>query len=313
MTPTSDLISAGGVQARRTPLQRALTGVVATTVTPYDAQLNLDLPALERNAELIAQHGDVIVPLGNTGEFYNLSLDEVKQVARTVTETVAGRIPVVVGVGYASPMLLDLALHAQAVGADAVMVHQPVHTHVSQAGVLRYFEQLCDRLDIPVIPYVRHSEIVSDATLAQAVRHPNMPAVKYAARDMRNAYRLVQATRDTDVVWVNGLAETWAPPFAAAGMPGFTSGLVNAAPQLSGALRDALRAGNTAEVDRLVTLLRPFEDLRAEHNHAYNVPVVKEACAQLGLSGRAVRAPLTELPQADRDRVTAILRQWEVL
>jgi len=298
---------------QRTRLQQALTGVVATTVTPYTDDLSLDLPALKRNAELISGHSDVIVPLGNTGEFYNLSLEEVKTVMGAVVETVAGRIPVVVGVGYASPIMLDLALHAQAVGADAVMVHQPVHTHVSQEGLLRYFTDLCDRLDIAVIPYVRNSDIVTDATLAQAVKHPNMPSVKYAARDLRAAYRLAQATRDEDVVWVNGLAETWAPVFAAAGMPGFTSGLVNAAPHLSSELRDALRAGNTAEVDRLVALLRPFEDLRSRHNHAYNVPAVKEACAQLGFSGRAVRAPLTEMPAADRAEVTEILRSWGVL
>ncbi|OLV16696.1 dihydrodipicolinate synthase family protein [Deinococcus marmoris] len=300
-------------QTRLSPLQQALTGVVATTVTPYDDQLNLDLPALRQNAELIAQHSDVIVPLGNTGEFYNLSLDEVKQVMREVVETVAGRIPVVVGIGYATPIALELGRHAQDIGADAVMVHQPVHTHVSQAGLVQYFGQLCDGLELPVIPYVRHSDIVSDATLAQAVQHPQMPAVKYAARDLRNAYRLVQAIRDTDVVWVNGLAETWAPVFAPIGMSGFTSGLVNAAPHLSSALRDAMRAGNTAEVDRLVALLRPFEDLRSRYNQAYNVPVVKEACAQLGLSSRAVRAPLTEMTPADREELTAILKSWELL
>lgn len=296
-----------------TRLQTALTGVVATTVTPYRDDLSLDEPALIRNAELIAQHSDVIVPVGNTGEFFNLSLDEVKRVIRVVTETVAGRIPVVVGIGYATPIAVELGRYAHEVGADAVMVHQPVHTHLSQPGLVAYFRELCGALPLPVIPYVRNSDVVSDDTLAQAVRHPNMPAVKYAARDLRAAYRLAHATRDEDVVWVNGLAETWTPVFHAAGMPGFTSGLVNAAPHLSSELRDALRAGDTAAVDRLVALLRPFEDLRARHGHANNVPVVKEACAQLGYSGRAVRAPLSDLSAAERAEVGTILRQWGVL
>jgi 4-hydroxy-tetrahydrodipicolinate synthase len=53
--------------------------------------------------------------------------------------------------------------------------------------------------------------------------------------------------------------------------------------------------------------VKAFEDLRARRNAANNVPIVKEAMAQLGLCGRTVRAPISEVPEAERAEVAALL------
>lgn len=297
------------------PLHQALSGVVATSITPFLENGEVDYPALKANAEyLVAGGADVIVPCGNTAEFFHLTVDEAKKVTRIVTETVAGRAPVITGIGYALPTALELGRYAQQVGVDAVMVHQPNQTHSSQDGVAKYIEAICDALEIGVIPYKRHSNVISDATLERVIKRPNLIAVKYAEPDVRAAQEIVSRTRDqTHVIWVNGIAESWAPAFRLAGMTGFTSGLVNAAPQLSAQFRDAMRDDNTMETQRLWELLKPFEYLRAKYSSANNVPVVKEACAQLGLSGRTVRLPLTEVPPEDAKRISEILHDWNML
>ena len=61
---------------------------------------------------------------------------------------------------------------------------------------------------------------------------------------------------------------------------------------------------------RLWSLLKPIEDLRARRGSADNVSVVKEALAQLGLCGRAVRPPITELVAGDRVEVARIIGAW---
>jgi 4-hydroxy-tetrahydrodipicolinate synthase len=53
--------------------------------------------------------------------------------------------------------------------------------------------------------------------------------------------------------------------------------------------------------------VKPFEDLRARRSAANNVPVVKEALAQLGVCGRTVRPPISEVPEAERAEVAALL------
>jgi 4-hydroxy-tetrahydrodipicolinate synthase len=300
-------------------LHQALSGVVATSITPFLENGEVDYPALKANAEyLVAGGADVIVPCGNTAEFFHLTVDEAKKVTRVVTETVAGRAPVITGIGFALPTALELGRYAQEIGVDAVMVHQPNQTHSSQDGVAKYIEAICDALSIGVIPYKRHSNVISDATLERVIQRPNLIAVKYAEPDVRAAQEIVSRTREqTHVIWVNGIAESWAPAFRLAGMPGFTSGLVNAAPQLSAQFRDAMRTevtgGNAPETQRLWELLKPFEYLRAKYSSANNVPVVKEACAQLGLCGRTVRLPLTAVPPEDAKQISGILHDWGML
>jgi 4-hydroxy-tetrahydrodipicolinate synthase len=114
------------------------------------------------------------------------------------------------------------------------------------------------------------------------------------------------------LVWVCGLAETWAPFFWVAGAEGFTSGLGCVAPEMSLQLFDELDAGNPGSAMRLWRRLKPFEDLRARNGNAYNVSAVKEALAQLGFCRRDVRPPISELPEAERAEVGKILRDWGI-
>jgi dihydrodipicolinate synthase/N-acetylneuraminate lyase len=51
----------------------------------------------------------------------SLSPEEQKLVGRTVVEEVRGRKPVLVGVGYALPLVLELVKAAETYGADGVL------------------------------------------------------------------------------------------------------------------------------------------------------------------------------------------------
>jgi 4-hydroxy-tetrahydrodipicolinate synthase len=94
------------------------------------------------------------------------------------------------------------------------------------------------------------------------------------------------------------------------GATGFTSGLVNVAPSLAVELLAALREGEQAEVLRLWELARPFEELRAADGAADNVSVVKEALAQLGLTGPYVRPTSARVPEPVREAIGAIVARW---
>ena len=108
-----------------------------------------------------------------------------------------------------------------------------------------------------------------------------------------------------------GLAEGWAAPFHALGARGFTSGLVNVAPERSLAILAALDSGEYAEARRLVAEIAPFEAMRAKYNNGSNVTVVKEAMALAGVPVGPVRAPgLVALEPADRARLAEVVRGW---
>ena len=71
-------------------------------------------------------HG--LVPVGTTGESPTLSHDEHKRVVESCIAEAKGRVPVIAGAGSNNTReAVDLARHAEASGADAVLVVTPYY------------------------------------------------------------------------------------------------------------------------------------------------------------------------------------------
>ncbi len=290
-------------------LGERLRTVHAINVTPFREDRSVDYDLLERHIEfLIASGLDMIVPCGNTGEFYALSVQEAQAVTRFVVEQVGGRTAVLAGIGYDLGTAREMALAAQEAGADAVMVHQPVHPYLMREGLIRYYAGIARSVEIGVVLYARH-EAIDREVLSRVAGIENVLAIKYAINDLPRFADLVQ-TVEAPVVWVCGTAEMWAPFFFAAGAEGFTSGLVNIAPEMSLAMLDGLRRGDAEAVRAVWRHVAPIERLRARNHNANNVSVIKEGMNLAGLPAGLVREPLGELDEADRRELIQILRSW---
>jgi 4-hydroxy-tetrahydrodipicolinate synthase len=121
----------------------------------------------------------------------------------------------------------------------------------------------------------------------------------------------LRASAGHAAIWVCGLAEGWAAPFYALGARGFTSGLVNVAPERSLAIHAALERGDYENARRLVDEIAGFEAMRTKFNNGANVTVVKEAMMLTGLDVGPVRPPgLVALDPQDRRKLAGILRGW---
>lgn len=290
-------------------LARRLADVVVTTVTPFDHQDDVDLGAVARQAEALADAGiGVLVPGGNTGEFASLTPTEVTDVVEHTVAAVGDRCTVVAGVGWSSRMAAEAARRAQDVGAHAIMIHHPTHTYIHPDGIGAYYERIIAAVDLGVVLYKRGPEL-PDRVVAELARHDRVVGVKYAVNDC-DAFARLSSTVGEHATLLCGTAERWAPFFALAGAAGFTSGLANVRPDLALQLRDRLRDGAMAEAMALRARVAPFEDLRQRHGSGNNVPVVKEALRWLGRDTGRVRDPLVPLSPPDRNELETILRAW---
>ena len=121
----------------------------------------------------------------------------------------------------------------------------------------------------------------------------------------------LRASAGHAAIWVCGLAEGWAAPFYALGARGFTSGLVNVAPERSLAIHAALERGDYGTARTLVAEIAAFETMRTKFNNGANVTVVKEAMALTGVPVGPVRPPgLVALDADDRRKLAEVLRSW---
>jgi 4-hydroxy-tetrahydrodipicolinate synthase len=290
-------------------LRASLQTVVAVAVTPFDSHDRIDEAAYGAIIRWMVDGGvRVVTANGNTGEFYALSASEVDRCVHLAVAAASGETAVVAGVGHAMPVAVAAARSAAAAGAAAIMIHQPVHPYQSADGWLAYHRAVANAVpSLGVICYVRDPRIDGALLTRLADACPNVVAVKYAVPDVLRFARVVEAVPDGRLIWICGLAELWAPFFDLAGATGFTSGLATIAPSLSMRLHGRLLAGDRTGAMDLWAKARPLEEMRARDASAGNVSVVKEALALLGLCGRGVRPPSSQLSDVDAAAVSSWL------
>jgi 4-hydroxy-tetrahydrodipicolinate synthase len=295
-------------------LESALSGISGILVTPFDSEDRIAPARLKPIVDRAVGAGvHILVSNGNTGEFYGLSTAEAEAMVAAAAEHIAGRVPLLAGVGRALPDALALARASAKAGAAGLMVHQPPDPFVSPRGVVEYVRRVAEAGGgLPVVLYLRNDGIGLDA-ISALCELPEVVGVKWAAP---TPMRLAEAIRRADprITWVGGLAETWAPPLYAVGARGFTSGLINVWPAHSMAIHAALDGGDYTSAMKLIRLMSGFEELRAEEGNGTNVSVVKAALALMGNDCGHVRAPgAWPLTAAQQNRLAGLLGEWGLL
>ena len=277
----------------------ALTQISGVPVTAYDGQGEIDFATSGRIARRIGEAGvRNVIAVGNTGEFFSLSMDEIRRLTASTIEAVGDAAMVTAAVGRSLKEAKALGEAAVADGASALMAHYPADPFAGPAQKIDYFLALADHAQVPLVAYLRSDE-ASVADLVRLAEHSNVVAVKFATGNLMRLGEVIRASRHCDTIWVCGLAEGWAPPFYAMGARGFTSGLVNVFPEISLAIHAALEAGDYAKARKEIDEIAEFEKLRTLFNNGSNVTVVKEA---LTLSGTPVgEARLPGVPRLPSD------------
>lgn len=292
-------------------LRQALRGISGVHVTAWQADGEADWALTGRLVREIAEAGiHNIVSAGNTGEFYPMTVAEVQRCHAVAAEAAGGKALVTAGIGRSLREAVATGRLAQQAGCDAVMVHHPLDPFAAPHAQADYFIAIAEALSVPVVAYIR-SDAIGVKDLARVATHANVAGVKFASANMMLLADCVRETEGTSANWICGLAEGWAAPFHALGARGFTSGLINVAPQRSLAVWRALEAGDYAKARREVDAIAGFEKLRTKYGNGANVTVVKEALRLLGMNVGPVRLPgLPELSEAERTELRTIIAGW---
>ena len=152
----------------------------------------------------------------------------------------------------------------------------------------------------------KKGDLPSDDLLLELAEHENLVGIKYAVNNMDAFIRVIRADQGR-IDWFCGTAERFAPFYALAGAPGYTSGAGNICPRLTLAMHEAIGQGNWGEALRLQEILLPIEYYRSRENDSYNVSMLKHGIKQTGLDFGVPRPPQRQLTEPEMREIDEML------
>ena len=184
----------------RAYVRGALRGYITALYTPYDGGGEIDFAKLRTNVERTLALPGVGGLSVNTlhQEFWTFTPDERRRLVETVIETVAGRAPVVVGCTDPSARVAaGYARHAEASGADLVMVWPPFYGPRTPPGVRAFYEEVAAAVDIGMVVYsTTLSELgyyLTPDQVAGLLHIPNVCAVQNTTLDIAQYAAMLRA------------------------------------------------------------------------------------------------------------------------
>ncbi len=132
-----------------------IKGLGTALITPFDANGNVDYKALARLLDTqLTGKVDYIVVLGTTGEAATMTEEEKREVRTFIRQYVAGRLPLVLGVGGNNTAAVCESLKAiDLTGFEAILSVCPYYNKPNQEGLFQHFCAVAKASPVLVILY----------------------------------------------------------------------------------------------------------------------------------------------------------------
>lgn len=227
-------------------------GVIPAVLTVFDKEENIDEAGMRQLVSyLIGKGVNGLYLTGSTGEGFTMTSEERKRVVEIVMDENAGRVPVVVHVGaIGTKISIDLAKHAESVGADGLSSVPPFYWRFNENQIVKYYEDIANSCNLPMIVYnVPLAGLLRMNAIKRLAKIENVKGIKYTALS------LYEITQIKDEVGEDFLVYSGADEMAMAGLLAGADGIVgsfyNIMPELFINIYNAVQNKDLDEAQRL--------------------------------------------------------------
>lgn len=282
-------------------------GVIIAMYACYDHQGEVDLQAVRRLARHYASTGvKGLYVGGSSGEGMLQSVAERKLVLEAVMEEVGKELTVIAHVGAPSTRdSVELSVHAEAVGADAISAVPSIYYRLSPQSVERHWQAMIDSTSLPFIIYHIPQTTgfhLSTALLAKMAAQDKVIGVKISSESTFELQQFKAAGGESFLVF-NGPDEQFVAGLSI-GADGGIGGTYGVMPELFLKIEQCFREGSMAEaldwqnkVNEIITQLLALPSLYGG---------CKAILKLRGLDCGEPRLPLLPIPESDMDRVVKL-------
>ena len=288
-------------------------GAGVALVTPMNADGSVNYETLEKLIEFQIENGtDAIITCGTTGESATLTADERKKVIKFTIEKVASRVPVIAGTGANNTeTALKYSLEAEALGADGLLIVTPYYNKTSQAGLIKHYSYIADRVKTPIILYnvpSRTGVNILPETYLELSKHQNICATKEASGDI-SAVAKIKALCGKDLEIYSG-NDDQIVPMLSIGAIGVISVFSNICPNECHQLVKNYLEGNEKLSSEMQ--IKYLELMNAMFCDVNPIPV-KQALNFMGYNCGSCRMPLCDLNENSSKYLENVLKKYSLI
>lgn len=277
------------------------TGACTAIVTPFDPSGAVNFDAFARLIdEQIAGGVDAICVCGTTGESATMSIREHIAVVEFCVKRVDHRVKVVAGAGSNdTSAAVYLSQHAQDSGADALLHVTPYYNKASQTGLIKHYEYIADRVDLPIILYNvpgRTGVSFTSETYKILSENPKINGVKEASGNFSLLAHTRSICPEDFYVWSGN--DDQVVPMMSLGAKGVISVASNIVPEVMVKMSHLCLEDRFQEASKLqLEYMSLIDALFVEVNP---IPI-KAALDLLGKEAGPLRLPLCDISPANLD------------
>lgn len=290
------------------------TGAGVAIVTPMNADGSVNYEKLAELIEFqIANETDSIIICGTTGEAATLTEAEHMNVIKFCVEKVNHRVPVIAGTGSnCTATAVELSIEAEKVGADGLLTVTPYYNKATQGGLVNHYTQIAQNTKCPIILYNvpgrTGCNLLPETVATLFNTNENIVGLKEATGNMAQASKTMNLT-DGKLDLYSG-EDGIVLPMLAIGGSGVISVWSNVAPRQVHDLCESFWKGDIETAQRLQREALPLCD--ALFSEVNPIPV-KKALNLMGKEVGPVRAPLTEMTEANAAKLAEVMKAYGIL
>lgn len=287
-------------------------GTFTVLVTPFTADgKSVDVPALRRLVDWQIEQGiHGLIPLGSTGEFLSMTMQEQEEVIEVCVRQAAGRVPVLIGTGaeWTDEAVMKARL-AESLGADGVMVIPPYYSTPTPDELFVHFRKIGESVSMPIMVYNNPATSNVDLTpdiVARLAQIDNVRYIKESTLEVTRVRDIIELCGDKMTVFAGilGYESFWL------GAQGWVAVCSNFLPRDSARLFE-LVADHKDQPAALALYKRILPLVKMVGGHRY-VAASKVALDFMGLPVGTPRPPRLPLPAADTVELKAMLDRLQL-
>ncbi len=289
-----------------------MRGIWAAALTPFAPDLSIDEAGFRRNLRhWVDDLGiDGVFVSGKQGEFFSMSLAERKRTFEIAVDEIGNRAGTIMSCSDQNmEVVIELARHAEAVGADYIVVHAPVlhFLHRQDETLYHYYRAISEQVDIGIALWSHPDSgyLMSPELCAHIAELPNIVAIKYSVP--REMYvRLTHLAGDKLIVstaseeeWFDNIVELGWRLYLCSSPPYLFQTKVD---RRMREYTDLAFRGEIARAKAVRDSLNPVREAFRRSRPPEKPPAHSKFWQQLlGQAGGRVRPPMLELTEAEKE------------